>query len=128
MFKSLEARTVRDAFTKLFRIAFCVFPLLLCARVATATVEGASGTITTFRLYTVQDPTSSTHDYAAFQLSPAMGNGCTWAWVDPTDQKALAVVLAAKATSASVTINFENTSYPPWGDTSMCALQLITLN
>jgi hypothetical protein len=80
------------------------------------------------RLYTVSwSSPPSAHDVAAFQLSPAIGGGCVWAWVDPTDDKALAMVISAKATGASVAINVDNAVPSPWGDSSMCVLQLISL-
>jgi hypothetical protein len=90
--------------------------------------NGASGTIVHLRLYTVSwSSPPSAHDVAAFQLSPAIGGGCVWAWVDPTDDKALAMVISAKATGASVAINVDNAVPSPWGDSSMCVLQLISL-
>ena len=95
---------------------------------AGATVQGAVGVVTSYRIYTVKNATSATHDASAFQISPAMGGVCSWVWVDASDKNTLAVVLAAKTTGASVTINFEDTVFSPWGDTSMCALTLISLN
>jgi len=126
MLKSLQNQALADTIIAPLRRALYLFPLLLCSQAAIATPQGATGLIVNFRLYTVSHSTSATHDVAAFQLSPAMGNGCTWAWIDPSDTKALAVVLAAKTIDASVTINFDNAVPSPWGDTSMCVLQLIS--
>jgi hypothetical protein len=128
MLRSFKARTTVNAVIQSFLRAVYWFPLLLRPEAATAITEGAVGTITSFRLYTVSYSTSATHDVAVFQMSPAMGNGCVWAWVDPSDTKALAVVLAAKTTGSSVTINFDNAVPSPWGDSSMCVLQVISLN
>jgi hypothetical protein len=118
----------RSLFSGVFRSGWVLALGLVCSQVATATQQGAVGTIASFRIYTVSSVPSTAHDVSAFQLSPAMGSGCVWAWVDATDKSALAVVLAAKTTGASVTINFDDAVFSPWGDTSMCVLQLISLN
>lgn len=112
----------------MFRNASALVLGLMCSQTATATVESAVGTISNYRLYTLSFWTVSARDVSAFQLSPAMGNGCVWVWVDATDKNTLAVVLAAKTTGATVSINFDNAVPSPWGDTSMCALDLISLN
>lgn len=103
---------------------------LLQSSWATATIQGTVGTVGSFRIYTINSSPgalTTTRDVAAFQVTPALTN-CTWAWVDPTDSKTLAVVLAAKTTGASITVNYDDSIHSPWGDTSMCELTLISLN
>jgi hypothetical protein len=111
-----------------WRTARVLSVLLLCSQAANAAQVGATGVITSFRMYTINYPTSATHGYSAFQLEPAMANGCVWAWVDPTDKNTLAMVLSAKATGATVDINFDNLAPSPWGDASMCMLTFIALH
>jgi hypothetical protein len=126
MFGSVEPKGIADRLIAPLRRTAYLLPLLLCSQVATATVQGATGLIVNFRLYTVSNATTLTHDVAAFQLSPAMSGTCNWVWIDPSDTKALAVVLAAKTAGTSVGINYDDAVPSPWGDGSMCVLTLIS--
>ena len=104
-----------------------LFVSLLQSPWAMATIQGTVGTITSFRIYTISNSLTTTRDVAAFQVTPALTN-CVWAWVDPTDASTLAVVLSAKTTGASITVNYDDAIHAPWGDASMCVLTLISLN
>jgi len=96
---------------------------------AHATIQGAVGTISSLRTYTLHAISAAANNFTIFQLSPAMGNGCTWAWIEPSDKSSLAMLLAAKGTGVEVTINFDDTVFPPWAPASgICVLTNVQMN
>ena len=102
--------------------------VLFSGGAAHAATQTATGTITLFRMYTVNYSTSATHGYSIFQLNPALPTGCIWVSVDPSDKSTLAMVLAAKTSGSVIDVNYDDAIHPPWGDPSICALTLISLH
>ena len=100
---------------------------VLLAPAAEATQYGAIGTITIVQSFSaVYLPGEA--DAAVFQVSSGVGNGCNWLYVGATDKNTLAALLTAKATGANVTVYYDNTLTSPWGDTTICAAQVIQQN
>ena len=110
-------------------IAGIVLAVLL-APAAEATQYGAIGTITIVQSFWAGYLPNETGEAGAavFQVSSGVGNGCNWLYVGATDKNTLAALLTAKATGANVTIYYDNTLTSPWGDTTICAAQVIQQN
>lgn len=96
--------------------------------VADATQASVTGTIAYLGDYSSVISTPTMAGVTIFQMSSGLSEGCVWLWVDHSDARFLAMLLSAKATSATVEVMFESAIPAPWGDASTCVAQRIILH
>ena len=96
--------------------------------VANATQVAVTGTIAYLGDYSSVISTPTMAGVTIFQMSSGLSAGCVWLWVDHSDARFLAMLLSAKATGATVDVEFESSIPAPWGDTTTCVAQSIIMH
>jgi len=96
----------------------------LVAFPVSAAVYTTTGTITVLRAVSDQanGNAPSVREVMGIQISPIPAAGCIWLWLQPTSKNTMATLLAAKSTGATVSVVYESTATPPWGDPNACGL------
>jgi hypothetical protein len=90
-------------------------------KVCHAAVTSTTGTIASMRDSTLLQPDGGLKGGTLLQLSGPYSNGCNWAWINLTDNRAAATALAAKL-SGAVTIGCDNAIVSPWEETDICGI------
>lgn len=97
---------------------------LSCTNAAAAQLPVA-GTITQMTVHSANNPEPTARGTMVLKLSTAAASGCVWLFIKSDDKNTLSVALSAKLADQAVTIYYENTLHPAWGDPTSCAVTAI---
>ncbi|HEY0684547.1 MAG TPA: hypothetical protein VGD45_19575 [Steroidobacter sp.] len=110
---------------KVFTIALAA---ALCCANAAAAPPPIAGTITQLRVHSANNTESTARGTMILQLSTAATNGCVWLFIKSDDKNTLSTALSAKLADRAVTVYYDNTVLPAWGDPTTCAVTAIEIS